>query len=312
MTKQRRAEWLLLQVAIVWGSTFIVVKEAIPDCSAAPFTTIRFIIASLVGWLYLRNKLETPVQLFPRSTWWQGFVLALLFAIGYLFQTYGLAFTTVTKSAFITGMLVVLVPFAQIIVLKKGMTLWQLFGVVCCFVGLWVFTQPESLTDVNVGDVMTLLGSLLWSFYIVYINKFVESSEDMYQKSLQLTIVQFFLTVPISGLFWLIEPYFFSNIVAEYTTYRSVVQITPVVIGAIVYTAIVASVVATYIQTVYQPKTSPITASVIFSIEPIVAAILFCIVSQSMLSSAELYGSLWILGGICISQFGAKLFSFQR
>jgi len=312
MTEQRKAEWLLLQVAIVWGSTFIVVKEAIPDCSAAPFTTIRFVIASIVGWLYFRNKLQTPVQSFERSTWFEGFVLALLFAIGYLFQTYGLAFTTVTKSAFITGMLVVLVPFAQIIVLKKGMTMWQLFGVICCFIGLSVFTQPESLTDVNVGDVMTLMGSLLWSFYIVYINKYVESSADMYQKSLQLTIVQFFLTVPISGVFWLIEPYFFSNIVAEYTTYRSVVHITPVVIGAIVYTAIFASVVATYIQTVYQPKTSPITASVIFSIEPIVAAILFCIVSQSMLSPAELYGSLWILGGIVVSQFGAKLYSTKR
>lgn len=311
MTEQRKAEWLLLQVAIVWGSTFIVVKEAIPDCSAAPFTTIRFIIASLIGWLFLRNKLDVSVLQFPKNTWWQGSVLAMLFAIGYLFQTYGLAFTTVTKSAFITGMLVVLVPFAQIVVLKKGITFWQFFGVVCCFIGLWVFTQPESLTDVNAGDVMTLMGSLLWSFYIVYINKYVESSENMYQHSLQLTLIQFLLTVPIAGFFWVFEPYFFSNVVAEYTTYRSVIQLTPVVIGAIVYTAILASVVATYIQTVYQPKTSPITASVIFSIEPIVAAILFCIVSQSMLTPAELYGSLCILVGIAVSEFGAKLFAKQ-
>jgi drug/metabolite transporter (DMT)-like permease len=312
MTEQRKAEWLLLQVAIVWGSTFIVVKEAIPDCSAAPFTTIRFIIASLIGWLFLRNKLDVSVLSFPKNTWWQGSVLAMLFAIGYLFQTYGLAFTTVTKSAFITGMLVVLVPFAQIVVLKKGITFWQFLGVVCCFIGLWVFTQPESLTDVNAGDVMTLMGSLLWSFYIVYINKYVETSVDMYQHSLQLTLIQFIITVPIAGAFWVVEPYFFSSIVGEITTYRSIVVFTPKVIVAIAYTAIVASVVATYIQTVYQPKTSPITASVIFSIEPIVAAILFCIVTQSMLSSAELYGSLWILGGIVVSQFGAKLYSSKR
>jgi|GEM_PF-31650 len=308
MTEQRKAELLLLFVAIVWGSTFVIVKEAIPYSSAAPFTTVRFILASIIGYLFFRRKLTSPITAFSKTIWWQGFVLASLFAIGYLFQTYGLAFTTVPKSAFITGMIVVLVPFAQIIVLKKRITVWQLFGVISCFIGIWLFTQPESLTDINIGDILTLLGATLWSFYIVYINKYVEVSNDVYQTSLQLTLAQFFITVPISALFWVFEPTFFSEVVGSITTYRSILLFTPEVIWAIAYTAIIASVVATYIQMVYQPKTSPIKASVIFSIEPIVASIIFFLVSTTMLSEAEIYGSLCIFVGIGISEFGSMLF----
>jgi len=88
----------------IWGCTFVVVKGALADASPLPFLAVRFVLAGLLLLGILgRGRVERGA-IFP------GFILGLFLFVGYLFQTYGLIYTTPSKSAFLTGFSVILVP----------------------------------------------------------------------------------------------------------------------------------------------------------------------------------------------------------
>src|SRR5215469_2203303 len=163
-----RAYLLMLFTVAVWGATFVVVKGALRDSSPAAFNLARMVLASLVlvvGYhRYLRG-----------IRWWQvgaGAIVGLCLAMGYQFQTAGLVYTTPSKSAFITGMVVVLVPFLSLI---PGLhppgskrPRWNAYtGAVLAFVGIGLLTLPaiagrtglaailRDFTSVNRGDVLS-------------------------------------------------------------------------------------------------------------------------------------------------------------
>jgi drug/metabolite transporter (DMT)-like permease len=163
-----RAYLLMLFVVAVWGATFVVVKDALADASPAAFNLARMTFASLilvVGYhRYLRG-----------IRWWHvgaGAIVGLCLAMGYQFQTLGLVWTTPSKSAFITGMVVVLVPLFSIVpgLRPPGahMPRWNAFvGAALAFAGIALLTAPgiagatglaavlPNFSQINKGDVIT-------------------------------------------------------------------------------------------------------------------------------------------------------------
>jgi len=99
-----KAEAFLVVITFIWGCTFVVVKGALADASPLPFLAVRFLLA---GFLLLAILGRGQVV---RGTIFPGFVLGLFLFAGYLFQTWGLVYTTPSKSAFLTGFSVILVP----------------------------------------------------------------------------------------------------------------------------------------------------------------------------------------------------------
>src|SRR5208337_2759774 len=101
-----RAYLLMVFVVAVWGSTFVVIKGALADATPAAFNLARMTLAFLI--------MAAAYHRYWRGIHrWQlaaGAVVGLCLAVGYQFQTTGLARTTPSKSAFITGLVVVLVP----------------------------------------------------------------------------------------------------------------------------------------------------------------------------------------------------------
>ncbi|HQD41910.1 MAG TPA: EamA family transporter, partial [Bacillota bacterium] len=99
MQKQLKADLALLSVVIVWGSTFVLTKDAIQHIETYNFLMLRFGIAVLMLLLFSIKKLPG----LDRVTIKNGAILGLLLFIGYAFQTVGLNYTTASNSAFITG-----------------------------------------------------------------------------------------------------------------------------------------------------------------------------------------------------------------
>src|SRR3954470_21063185 len=122
-----RADLALALVAMVWGSTFVMVKDALADVSPVLFLGLRFSAASAVLTILYVTKSRPAV---PRGGWIGGVVTGGLLFVGFLFQTFGLRLTTPAKSGFITGLYIVLVPLAAAIVYKKAPQLSELLGVV--------------------------------------------------------------------------------------------------------------------------------------------------------------------------------------
>ncbi|HRI47028.1 MAG TPA: DMT family transporter, partial [Ignavibacteriaceae bacterium] len=110
-----KAEAFLLLNTLIWGGTFVVVKNALNDVSPSLFVTIRFSIATLLLLPFVIPQLRGSNS----ERWKEALILGVLLYLGFAAQTIGLRYTTATKSAFFTGTFVVLTPIFQALIEKK-------------------------------------------------------------------------------------------------------------------------------------------------------------------------------------------------
>jgi drug/metabolite transporter (DMT)-like permease len=273
--KSRRiAEFVLLGTTIIWGGTFSVVKSGLSDISPMTFVAIRFWIASVVFVAIFWKKIiqiSTPTLI-------RGCVLGVFLFVGFAGQTIGLSLTTASKSGFITGTLVIFTPLAQLIIERRPPTLGNIIGIIFVTIGLWIFTSPQG-SELNTGDLLTLGAAVIWGVYIVCLDLFSKKHDGS-----QLTFLQVGATAILSTI---VIPF----VEIPYIHYS--VNL----LGAFIYTALLATVVTTYAQTRYQKETTPTRAAIIYSLEPIIAAVLaYYFLHESVGSLGVLGGGLIILG----------------
>ena len=186
-----RAYLLMLFVVAVWGSTFVLIKGALADATPAAFNlarmTLAFLVLALAYHRYWRGIRRWQVA--------AGALVGLCLATGYQFQTTGLARTTPSKSAFITGLVVVLVPLFSVIpglrptqgVPGARPPRWNAFlGAAVAFVGILLLTAPTAadthgessglgtlvsllpdLSAINIGDLLTLGCAIGFAFHCI-------------------------------------------------------------------------------------------------------------------------------------------------
>lgn len=271
MSRSRKAELILISITLVWGGTFAVVKFALTDASPLTFLAIRFGIASLIFPLIYRKNYFAM----DKATLVGGLILGVLLMIGFAFQTIGLKYTSASKSAFITGLLVAFTPIAQAVIEKRLPTKGSMIGVGLVAIGLYLLTSPGG-QGFNIGDILTLFCAISYAIYIVYLDIFSKKHDVS-----NLTLLQLSVT---SGLSILVAP-FVEQIHTHFTTG---------LLWALLYTSILATVFATYLQTKYQRDTTPVKAAIIFSIEPVFANVI------AFFAFGEFVGYIGAIGGALI------------
>lgn len=285
--KQWKAEVSLFAVTCIWGCTFLFTKEGIADCSPSLYVVIRFSVALLLCLLFFFKKVISA----DRQTIKQAVILGIFFGSGFILQTYGLKFTTVSKSAFITGTCVLLTPFVFWIVERKKIFIWQKLGVVIAAIGLWLFTNPD-FDNINWGDVMTLGSTLFWAIYITYMDVFTRD-RTKFDETIQMVSYQFVGALPVVIIsYFLID---FGNTVFVPTNS---------LIVSLIYNAIIASFIVTCIHTGVQKFSTPVKAALIFSFEPIVASFFAWIMLSEVLNSREIIGGVLLFMGILAAEVG--------
>ena len=224
-----------------------------------------------------------------RSAVKTGIVLGLFLYIGFALQTVGLQYTTASKSAFFTGMLVVLTPLVHFTaqnflnIKKKPLKIGNIIGVGCAGIGLYFMTSPTG-SGLNVGDILTLVCALMFAFYIVYLD-----TVPMECDKIQMTFVMFF-TCGLLG--------FMSAAVFE----DFKIQSTNEFIAALLYLTVFATVIAMGVQNRYQGYTTPTRAAVIFALEPVVAAVFAYFIRDEILGAIGIFGGGMIVFGVLISE----------
>jgi len=272
---------------MIWGATFTFTKLGLEVTSVFFFLFLRFSLALILS-TAIWGKYLFPIE---GITLKQGLILGILFSGGFILQTMGLSHTTVTKSAFITGMAVVLTPFAFKLIIKKKIKIYQTFGVVIAAVGLWLFTNPTG-EDLNIGDILTLLSAFFWAFYITLMDVFTKDIKT-FDKTIQLVILQFFVAMPTGLLgFLLFEADSFNF------------MLTPNLITALLYNGIIASIFLTLIHTSVQKYSNPVKAALIFSLEPVFAALVAYFTFNESLTNFELFGAAILFLGVLFSETG--------
>jgi len=271
-------------VTAIWGCTFVVVKGALADAAPLPFLAVRFILAGLLLLAILgRGRVERGA-IFP------GCILGLFLFAGYLFQTWGLVYTTPSKSAFLTGFSVILVPLILIIsgLRRNGsrdrLGPVNLFGAVLGLMGIYLLVAPSGMAGVNRGDILTLAGALSFAIHIVLVGRYTQKSSFLHLVPVQI------LAVGLLSLFALpLAPH-------------QTLHLTGRLVMAILITAVLATGVAFSVQNWAQQYTPAAHTALIFALEPVFAALSSWLVMREHLGGRVLLGSGLILAGMVVSE----------
>jgi len=279
VTRKTRAEGVLLGLTMIWGSTFVVGKYVLLHVTPLQMIAVRFVLSTaFILALYSR-------RIFPltRRQVARGGILGILLFLGFVPQTIGLTLTTASKSAFITGMMVVFVPLLQVVIERRWPKLGNIAGVAVVSVGLWLLTSPSG-SSFNAGDALTLVCAVLFAVYIVYIDVV---AHDM--SAMQLTFLQMATSAILAA----------GASLAFDTLPPSVPAGT---IVGILYLTAFATILTTFMQTRYQKETTPTRAAIIFTIEPVIAALSAAAFLGEQIGVGGALGGGLIIGGVLISE----------
>ena len=269
----------LLGVSFIWGATFVVVKNALSSIGPFYFLGTRFLLAFLfLLAIYWRSL--------PKISWsllLAGCLIGIFLFGGYAFQTVGLQYTTASNAGFITGLSVVLVPVFHASLNRKAPGLSATAGIILSVLGLGLLSLEESW-HLNPGDALVLLCAFCFALHIITVGHFAPSFHPP-----TLAIIQIG-TVSLAS---------FLLGAATETWPR---HFTPSVWLALLLTAIPATALAFLIQNSVQRYTSATHTAIIFTTEPVFAAICAYLWSGEVLSLRQLVGCALILAGMLIAE----------
>jgi drug/metabolite transporter (DMT)-like permease len=284
------AHLLLVAVVLVWGTTFTLVKAALADVTPLLFNLLRmllaFFILAIVNWPTLRGLTQRELKF--------GAATGLFLGLGYQFQTAGLDHTTPSKSAFITGLVVVIVPLLSTLpdVAVAGTPKPRLstyLGALLAFVGLVLLTtKPGSgaalLSGLGLGEWLTLGCAIAFAAHLLTIARAAPFVKARRLGTLQIgfAALTMIVTLPLGG-----RPHFHSA---------------PIVWIALAVTAVLATAAAFTIQSWAQQHMAASHTALIFTLEPVFAWLVSLLFFGERLGTRAMLGAGLILTGILLAE----------
>ncbi len=268
------ADASLLFISIIWGSTFIITKQAIENVPVFSFLTLRFTVASFLLLIICLPR----IRQITFRTILDGTILGSFLFLTYAFQTIGLKYTQASVTAFITGCYVVLVPVLSLIILKKRPRPYAVTGVLLAFAGLVLITLNGSIL-LSRGEFLVLINAVFASFQIVFIDFYSRRNDIFLLTTVQILVVLIF-SILASVLF---EKNSFSYVYSNQLVF------------AVFVTSILATVVAFLIQTGLQKYTTPTKAAIIYSMEPVSSAFFSYFIGAELLTLRQYTGAMIII-----------------
>ncbi|MCW5978263.1 MAG: DMT family transporter [Bryobacteraceae bacterium] len=281
MNLSRRAEFALVVVAFIWGSTFVLVKAALPDVSTLLFLALRFTLASVALAIAYRGHLSGMFAR-PAVGVREGVVAGAFLFGGYVFQTLGLRLTTPSKSAFLTGLAIVLVPLFCSAVYRVAPQFREAVGALVAMGGMSLMTLEGTSLRMEVGDLLTLAGAVFFAMHMVAVGHFAP------RRGFEILSVVQIATAALLGLA------IFSWLEDAYARWSLTLA------AALAVTGLLATAAAFTVQAWAQQHTSATRTAVIFAFEPIFAWATSYVVMREALDWRGAAGALLILTGILI------------
>jgi drug/metabolite transporter (DMT)-like permease len=277
-----RADLLLLLVAIIWGSSFVVQRLAAQQANIYLFNGMRFLLGALVMAPFLLFGAPARRQFHPGVLPWMALAGFLLFA-GSSLQQYGLRFTTAANAGFITGLYVVLIPLYLALVLRRPPSRVVWLAASMATLGLYLLSTNGSFTLAH-GDIYELAGAAMWASHVLLIGWLVQRT-DVYP----LAVIQYLACAILSlGLGWWLEPYQLRELSGIWWT--------------VLYTGVFSISLGFTLQAVGQKVAPPADAAIILSCEAAFAALSGWILLDERLNAIQLAGCGLMLSGMILAQ----------
>lgn len=285
--KQRvRADAALVICTLLWGTTFVIVKNSLVHVSVFVFLAVRFTLAAIL----MASFRPRALRRLEKDELLAGAALGFFMFCGYAFQTAGLLYTTPAKSGFVTGSSVVLVPLLLGIFWGKKLTPWIYGGAIAAAIGLYFLTVPvEGIAHLNRGDLLTFVAAAFYATHIILVGEYTREHGAAALSILQVAACALlaWFGAANASLFGL-EPLRFA--------------FTWELFLGIAICAVFATAVAFSIQLWAQQYTTSSHAAIIFTLEPVFAVITSYVLIGERLTGRSIFGALFVLAGILIAE----------
>src|SRR5215831_15092548 len=289
-----RYDSLLVLITMIWGGTFLVVKDAVKLSGPFIYLALCYSIGTLTLALIFRKRLLR----ITRSELISGAIIGLFLFAGYALQTTGLQYTTVSKAGFITGLYVPLVPVFAFFVLRQRPALGAIVGVALSLLGLTLLSVNSQFNlTFGFGEILILGSAFAFALHIVCIGKFAPRAD-----AINLAIVQLALSALLSFLIMPIvrEPFIIPPLPFW---------------GAVLFMGVVDVAFTFLTMNWVQQFVSSTRATLIYALEPMWAALFGYLLAGDKLSLLAWIGCGFILSGMLVGKVGfsrGQLFDFFR
>jgi len=280
------ADLSLSFIAIIWGSTFIIVKQSVENTPVFSFLFMRFALAGMLLILINAPKLKV----IDKGVLADGAMLGMALFLAYAFQTFALTFASASITAFITGLFVVFVPILSSVFLRKLPRQEAIVGVIFATIGL-AFITLQGKFLLSFGEFLALVCAFFIAIHIILTDKLSRRNDFGL-----LTMVQ----VSMVALFSLIFSLFLDPRIIP-------VQFNNQLIFSLIINGIFATAIAFVIQTGMQKHTTPTKAAIIFIMEPVSSTFFSYWIGGELLTVKQYVGTSFILLAMVFTEAGTYL-----
>ena len=269
------ALFALIAVTAVWGITFVQVKDAVEIYPVLPFLAVRFGIASLA-----LSPGARRIRGLGRGGVGAAALAGGLLAVGYVLQTFGLQRTSVSNAGFITGMYVVLTPLIALVLFRLRVSAAAWVGVALATIGLAMLAGVHGGSAS--GDLLVLAAAAVYSLQIVLMERYAPRYDAVAFTLVEMVVA--FLGLSVAAIPSAAVPHGWT------------------VWGALLVTGIFASALGFLVQTWAQRQTSATRTALVFTLEPVWAAIFGYWLAGDRLGALGWGGCAVIMAGIVLAE----------
>lgn len=289
MSKQLKADLMLLLVTLCWGVSYYLVDVSLEDMGSFTLNANRFLIAFVVAALIAFPKLRNV----SKKTLKFSVILGILLVFVYIGATFGIQYTTLSNTSFLCGLAVVFTPVLSSIIYKKVPDKKLIIVIMMSTVGIALLTLKDNFTinyDNLLGDFLSIMCAFVYAIDLLVTEKAV-SHKDV--DPFQLGVFQLGVTGVLNLVLALIleQPHFPTE---------------PRIWGSVLFLAILCTGVAFIVQAIAQQYTSASHVCVIFSLETVFAGIVAYIFAQEVLTVKSYIGAILMVISIFVMEINFK------
>lgn len=278
----------LLFASLTWGATFVVVQRAIEDLAVLHLLALRFGLgAALLLPLLARRGGLAALAAAARD----GVLIGVALFAGYAFQTYGLLWTTPSRSAFLTGLSVLLVPAFGWLAGTVRPRAATLAGAAAAAAGLWVLFRPlagsAASPGFNLGDALTVGCAAAYAVHVLMVERAV-----VRHRVTPLAVAQFLVVAALAAPALVLDP-------------PTRGAFTPAAVAAVLVTGVFATALAFACQLYAQRRLAAVEVAVVLTLEPVAAVATSILVGREEPTLGLLAGGGLIVAGMLLSELAS-------
>lgn len=276
----------LFTAALIWGTSFVLLKAALGSVGTLWTLSIRFTLASLImiaiGWKRIRKMDRRALR--------GSIMMGACLAAAYLFQTYGLVYTSPGKNAFLTSTYCVQVPFLAWLIYKRKPSVFNIAAAVICVTGIGFVALNSGFDNINGGDLLTLVCGVFYGLQIIIMEQYIGASD-----SLSVSAVEF---VTAALICW-----------TGAILFESVPRNVPVDAWLnILYLSVMCTAVCFFLQAWGMRYTNSAAAAMLLTLEAVFGALISVLFFGELLTVKLFIGFCLIFFAVLISEVGEELF----